>query len=72
MFQHPAKRKTMIEQKTDTGECNRYIYSMNGQQIQPVRRAVVSAKGLVLVLKDKKNASGPLVALGLCGTFCCS
>jgi hypothetical protein len=31
---------------------------MNGQQIQPVRREVVSAKGLVQVLKDKKNASG--------------
>jgi hypothetical protein len=57
MFQSPAERTTMIEQKTGADECNGYVCSMNGQQIQPVRRAVVSVKGLVQVLKDKKNAS---------------
>jgi hypothetical protein len=59
----------MIEQRMNANECDRYVYSLNGQQIQPVRRAVVSAKGLVQVLKDKIM---PLVALGLCGTYCCS
>jgi hypothetical protein len=54
-FQSTAKRKTMIKQKTNTDECDGYVCSMNGQQIQPVRRAVVSAKGLVQVLKDKKE-----------------
>lgn len=59
----------MIEQKVNAGECDGYVYSMNGQQIQPVRRAVVSAKGLVQVLRDKRTSR---VARGLCGTFCCS
>jgi hypothetical protein len=54
----PRKRTTMIEQKMNTDECDGYVYSKNGQQIQPVRRTVVSAKGLVQILKDKKNVSG--------------
>jgi hypothetical protein len=44
VFQSTAERRTIIKQKLNADQCDGYVYSMDGQQIQPVRTAVVSAK----------------------------
>jgi len=69
MFQSPAERATVIEQKTNTDECDRYVYSMNVNKYNLSEEQWSVLNDWCRFLKIKRMS---LVALGLCGTFCCS